>query len=85
MPIGYIVDVMENVRKVLTSSISIFGDLCQNFSEMVFLMCKNAKRIDFVFDCYFEGSVKDKEIQGICQRFQLFSVTLHGTLAYQKT
>ena len=63
MPTGYIVDVMANVRKLPTSSISTFGQLCQKFSEMMTAMCKNAERIDFVFDCYVEGSVKDNERQ----------------------
>ena len=60
---GYIVDVMASVRKVPTSSISTFGQLCQKFSEMLTSMCKNAERIDLVFDCYLEGSVKDNERQ----------------------
>jgi len=72
MRTGYIIDVMANVRKVPTSSISTFGQLCQKFSEMVTSMCKNAERIDFVFDCCLEGSVKDNENEGECQRVQLF-------------
>ena len=63
MPTGYVVDVMANVRKVPTSSISTFGQLCQTFSELVSAKCRNAQRIDFVFDSYVEGSVKDNERQ----------------------
>jgi len=29
--------------------------------SMIFGVCKNASRIDFVFDSYIEGSVKDSE------------------------
>ena len=61
MPTGYIVDVMANVRKLKTSSMSTFGELCNQFLSMVFGVCKNASRIDFIFDSYIEGSVKDSE------------------------
>ena len=61
MPTGYIVDVMANVQKLKTSSISTFGEMCNQFMSMVFGVCKNASRIDFVFDSYIEGSVKDSE------------------------
>ena len=52
---------MANVRKVPTSSINTFGQLCHKFTEMVRAQCKNAQRIDFVFDCYIAGSVKNNE------------------------
>jgi len=61
MPTGYIVDVMANVRKLKTSSLSTFGELCNQFLSMIFGVCKNASRIDFIFDSYIEGSVKDSE------------------------
>ena len=63
MTTGYIVDVMAYVRKIPLSSISDFGDLFGKFLDMVLGICKNAQRIDFVFDSYIEGSVKDNERQ----------------------
>ena len=58
---GYIVDVMANVRKLKTSSLSTFGELFNEFLSMIFGVCKNASRIAFIFDSYIEGSVKDSE------------------------
>ena len=63
MTTGYIADVMAYVRKILLSSISEFGDLFGKFLDMALGICKNAQRIDFVFDSYIEGSVKDNERQ----------------------
>ena len=60
MPTGYIVDVMANVRKLKTSSMSTFGELCNQFLSMIFGVCKNASHIDFMFNSYIEGSVKNK-------------------------
>ena len=59
---GYIVDFMANVRKLKTSSMSTFGELCHQFLSMIFGVCKNASRIDFIFDSYIEGSVKDSAV-----------------------
>ena len=61
IPTGYIVDVMAYVRKLKTSSMSTFGDLCNQLLITILEICKNASRIDFVFDSYIEGSVKDNE------------------------
>ena len=61
VPTGYIVDVMAYVRKLKTSSMNTFGELCDKFLCMILGICKNASRIDFIFDSYIEGSVKDSE------------------------
>ena len=61
VPIGYIVDVMAYVRKLKTSSMNTFGELCNQLLSMILGVCKNASRIDFIFDSYTEGSVKDSE------------------------
>jgi len=61
MPTGYIVDVVANVRKLKTSSMSTFGELCNQFLSIIFGVCKNASRIDFIFESYIEGLVKDSE------------------------
>lgn len=56
-----IVDVMGYLRRMRTVNLNTFGDLCTNFLGYVHGLCKNANRIDFVFDTYIEGSVKDSE------------------------
>lgn len=56
-----IVDVMGYLRRMRTVNINTFGDLCTNFLGYVHGLCNNANRIDFVFDTYIEGSVKDSE------------------------
>ena len=61
IPTEYIVDVMAYVRKLKNSSMNTFGDLCNQLLIMILGICKNASRIDFVFDSYIEGSVKDNE------------------------
>ena len=61
MPTGYIVDVMAYVRKLKTSSMNTFGELCKQLLSMILGVCKNASRIDFISDLYMEGSVKESE------------------------
>jgi hypothetical protein len=63
MPTGYVIDVMAYVRKIPFSSITTFGELFDKFLSIVLGICKCAKRIDFVFDAYIQGSVKDSERQ----------------------
>ena len=43
------------------ASVKTFGDLCTNFLDMTLGLCGNSNRIDYVFDTYLEGSVKDSE------------------------
>ena len=58
---SWLVDVMANVRGVKTVSMKTFGHLCNGLIEKVLRICKEPERIDFVFDTYLEGSVKDSE------------------------
>ena len=71
MTAGCIVDVMAYVRKIPLSSISDFGDLFGKFLDMALGICKNAQHIDFVFDSYIEGSVKDNERQRCTLKSQI--------------
>ena len=57
----YLVDVMANVRKIRIKVLRTFADFCSTFLNMLLAICKNATRIDLVFDSYKEGSVKDTE------------------------
>ena len=58
-----IVDVMAYARKVRVKSLKTFGDFSHEFFRMIFSLCHDASRIDFVFDSYLTGSVKDSERQ----------------------
>ena len=40
-----------------------FGDLCARFLQTAYGLSKDSYRIDFVFDTYVEGSIKDSERQ----------------------
>ena len=77
MPTGYIVDVMAYVRKLKTSSMNTFGELCNQLLSMSLGVCKNASRIDFIFDSYMEGSVKDSECLRQLGNPQSCTVTSH--------
>ena len=57
----YLVDVMANIRKIRIKGLRTFADFCSSFLNMLLAICKNATRIDLVFDSYKEGSVKDTE------------------------
>ena len=57
----YLVDVMANVRKIGIKGLRTFADFCSTFLNMLLDICKNATRIDLVFDSYKEGSGKDTE------------------------
>ena len=50
---------MANFDKISTKSLSNFGNLCNKLLENV--TSKIASRIDFVFDSYMFGSIKDCE------------------------
>jgi len=83
IPAGYIVDVMANVRKLKTSSMKTFGEWCNQFLSMIFGVCKNASRIDFIFDSYMEGSVKDSERLRLTQKTPVLysNIALESKLA----
>lgn len=58
-----IVDVMLMLRKISWSKKLNFSDLANNFYENVMKKAsiQNTKRIDLVFDSYFENSIKSSE------------------------
>ena len=57
----YLVDVIANVRKIRLKGLRTFADFCSSFLNILLAICKNATRIDLVFDSYKECSVKDTE------------------------
>ncbi len=58
----YIIDVMQFMRKVGTKGLANFNEFFRKeFMSMITLLCPQAKRIDFVFDSYVDGSAKDTE------------------------
>ena len=52
---------MAYLRKIKTKTLKAFGDLCDKTLKMVLIKATKASRIDFVFDTYIEGSIKDAE------------------------
>ena len=56
-----IVDVMAHLRRMRLANLHTFGDLCTDFVAYVQSISHNANRIDYVFDTYIDGSVKDSE------------------------
>ena len=56
-----LVDVMNNVRKVSVRNLKTFGDFCVKFGDLMIACSSDASRIDFVYDSYSQGSVKDSE------------------------
>ncbi len=58
---GYIVYVMANIRKITDCKGVLFYHILKKFGEMVKNLMKKPDRVDFVFDSYIEGSVKDSE------------------------
>ena len=61
MKCTYVVDVMANIRKLPTLKLKTFGDLLDTFIKPYETYSHYAFCIDFVFDTYIEGSVKDSE------------------------
>ena len=58
---AYLVDVMANIRKIKIKENKTFGNFCKSFFSYVFTIGQETDRIDFVFDSYMEGSIKDSE------------------------
>ncbi len=61
--VAYIVDVMANMQKLQTKNISTFGELCDNFIQMIDNVARQRNRTDFTMDSYSAGSIKDSERQ----------------------
>lgn len=57
----YIVDMMANIRKLKTATLSDFGAFCNAAINFIQNSARHADRIDFVFDEYREESIKDSE------------------------
>ena len=58
----YLIDVMACMRRVRVKSLKSFGDfISKGFFDIIQNICRRASRIDFVFDTYLDGSIKDSE------------------------
>ena len=55
------IDVMGYLRRMRTAPVKTFGELCKNFLDMSQGLCSGSNRIDFVFDSYVKGSIKDNK------------------------
>ena len=69
MPTTYLVDVMANLRKLRTNTREnkSFGVFVNDFLSYVQNICKEASRLDLVFDSYIERTIKDSERQKRCR------------------
>ena len=54
-------DVMGCLRRMYLSKMKTFGELSANFLHTTYVLCSKYYHIDFVFDTYMDGSVKDSE------------------------
>lgn len=61
MRVGYIADVMANARKITTKEFTNLGDFAGAIVNYIKKSAKRADRIDYIFDSYFDISVKDSE------------------------
>ena len=69
MPTAYLVDVMANLRKLRTNTreSKSFGVFVNDFLSYVQNICKEASRLDLVFDSYIGRTIKDSERQKRCR------------------
>ena len=52
---------MGYIRGLKLKPVKTFGELCEQFISMVSNIHLRPTRIDFVFDSYLEGAIKDSE------------------------
>ena len=52
---------MGCLRRLRLAPMKTFHDLSTHFLEYILGISSNSNRVDFVFDTYFEGSIKDSE------------------------
>lgn len=55
------IDVMAGIRRMYLFQMNTFDELCDKLLEVSYELIINSKRVDFVFDTYTEGSVKESE------------------------
>lgn len=61
MPSIFVIDFMATIRNMKIKEIKTFGSLFQNFISYITNICKNASRIDIIFDSYLSNSIKSNE------------------------
>lgn len=59
----FLIDVMAPVSKISTKVIETFGQFIDSFIRIVDSHCMNAKRVDYAFDQYADGAIKDAACQ----------------------
>ena len=62
-----IVHVMGCLRRLRLAPMETFNDFSTHFLEYIHGIPSNSNRIDFVFDTYIEGSIKDSERERRCK------------------
>ena len=63
MQVGYIADVMANVRKMIVKEFTNFGEFSSGILDYVQISAKGADRIDNISDSYFDISIKNSKIK----------------------
>ena len=63
MQVGYIADVMANVRKMIVKELTNFGEFSGGILDYIQISAKGADRIDYIFDSYFDISIKNSKIK----------------------
>ncbi|KAK7086900.1 hypothetical protein SK128_000804 [Halocaridina rubra] len=61
MRVGYTADVMANARKLTTKKFTNFRDFAEAIVDYIQKSAKGADRIDYIFDLYFDISIKNSE------------------------
>ena len=61
MHVGYIADVMANVRKMIVKELTNFGEFSGGILDYIQISAQGADRIDYVFDSYFDISIKNSK------------------------
>ena len=61
MQVGYIADIMANVRKMIVKEFTNFGEFSRGILDYIQISAKGADRIDYIFDSYFDISIKNSK------------------------
>ena len=67
---------MAHLGCVRLAYLKTFGDFCHSFVDMIVKLCPGAQRIDYIFDSYIEGLVKDSERSRRCEYSSIEAINL---------
>ena len=61
MLVGYIADVMANVRKMIVKTFNNFGEFSRGILDYIQISAKGADQMDSYFDSYFDISINNSK------------------------